>query len=401
MRGALSTLARSSPPGGMIVSVLGDTFADVVCRPLENLPDWGKDSLVSEPIRIMLGGSAANFAVHAANLNKAHPLTRAPAPAGGSGRAGAAPEGSAEAAAAAAVPASGGYRHQKCLLHTSVASDALGEFVRRELEKHGVEWSQTKASEYQGACVVLSGREDRSFVTHRGSAALFCREDIDVPRLLESSHIHVAGFYNCPALWKDLPGILAEAKEGGASCSLGPQWDASEEWGGLEALYPYLDVFMPNEDEALNISGCSDVIDAASFFLDRGVGLVVVTRGANGALAVSRRGAHAGSGGGEVSGEAVGARTGAGGSGGGGQQRKWEQKCVPVEVVDTTGAGDAFSAGFLHVWKATGGGSAGDGGDGDVQAALRWGCALGSAVVTRVGATAKLSVEEDIRPNLV
>ena len=56
-----------------------------------------------------------------------------------------------------------------------------------------------------------------------------------------------AGFYNCPALWKDLPGILAEAKAGGASCSLGPQWDASEEWAGLEALYPYLDVFMPNE----------------------------------------------------------------------------------------------------------------------------------------------------------
>ncbi len=39
--------------------------------------------------------------------------------------------------------------------------------------------------------MVLSGREDRSFVTHRGSAALFCREDIDVPLLLESSHIHV------------------------------------------------------------------------------------------------------------------------------------------------------------------------------------------------------------------
>lgn len=42
--------------------------------------------------------------------------------------------------------------------------------------------------------MVLSGLEDRSFVTHRGSAALFCREDIDVPRLLESSHVHVGKF---------------------------------------------------------------------------------------------------------------------------------------------------------------------------------------------------------------
>jgi len=70
------------------------------------------------------------------------------------------------------------------------------------------------------------------------------------------------------------------------------------------------------------------------------------------------------------------------------------------QVVDTTGAGDAFSAGFLHVWKATGGGSGVGPGGGDVQAALRWGCALGTTVVTRVGASSRLSVEEDIRPNL-
>lgn len=101
---------------------------------------------MSEPIRIMLGGSAANFAVHAANLNKAQPLATAPAVTGGAGGVGAAPEG-----AGTAVPTSGGggYRHQKCLLHTSVASDTMGEFVRRELDEFGVEWSQTKAREHQ------------------------------------------------------------------------------------------------------------------------------------------------------------------------------------------------------------------------------------------------------------
>lgn len=56
-----------------------------------------------------------------------------------------------------------------------------------------------------------------------------------------------AGFYNCPALAKDLPRLLTEARANGATCSLGPQWDASEEWGGLDDVYPLLDVFMPNE----------------------------------------------------------------------------------------------------------------------------------------------------------
>lgn len=57
----------------------------------------------------------------------------------------------------------------------------------------------------------------------------------------------LAGFYNCPALADDLPALLAEARKGGATCSLGPQWDASEQWGGLDALYPLLDVFISNE----------------------------------------------------------------------------------------------------------------------------------------------------------
>ncbi|CAN0485564.1 unnamed protein product, partial [Laminaria digitata] len=79
MRCALQAKQLSTPglvgrrPAGttMVLSVLGDTFADIVCLPLESLPTWGTDSLVSEPIRIMLGGSAANFAVHTQNLNRA------------------------------------------------------------------------------------------------------------------------------------------------------------------------------------------------------------------------------------------------------------------------------------------------------------------------------------------
>ena len=90
------------------------------------------------------------------------------------------------------------------------------------------------------------------------------------------------------------------------------------------------------QDEALNISGCSDVGDAASFFLDQGVGLVVVTRGASGALAMSRAGRSRGGSGGEGSGDAAGATSSGDDAGGGGGDvhRKWEQKCVPVEVRD-------------------------------------------------------------------
>lgn len=91
--------------------------------------------------------------------------------------------------------------------------------------------------------------------------------------------------------------------------------------------------------EALNISGCEDVAEAASFFLDRGVGLVVVTRGSGGAFAASRRHGDGDTAGGRDSTRTKGGGGGGAGGGGGddgggegGFQRSWEQKCVPVEV---------------------------------------------------------------------
>ncbi len=101
----------------------------------------------------MLGGSAANFAVHANSLNKAQPISAAPAPP----VTGAAAGGAAEALTGTRddggktteMTPSPPYLHQTCVLHTSVANDEMGQFVRRKLDEHGVEWSQTRAREHQ------------------------------------------------------------------------------------------------------------------------------------------------------------------------------------------------------------------------------------------------------------
>lgn len=74
----------------------------------------------------------------------------------------------------------------------------------------------------------------------------------------------------------------------------------------------------------MKISRCADAIEAASFFLDKGVGLVVVTKGGGGALAMSRGGGSE-TGGGD--GDVEGAR--------GLLQKVWEQKCPAVEVRGT------------------------------------------------------------------
>lgn len=113
---------------------------------------------MSEPIRVMLGGSAANFAVHATNLNNAQQvITATPtldAQAATMAGAMAAAEGEAAKKQTTGDGAAGDgiswqLRQQTCVLHTSVAGDDMGDFVRRKLDEYGVEWSQVKQHEHQ------------------------------------------------------------------------------------------------------------------------------------------------------------------------------------------------------------------------------------------------------------
>ncbi|WP_263368866.1 carbohydrate kinase family protein [Edaphobacter bradus] len=65
---------------------------------------------------------------------------------------------------------------------------------------------------------------------------------------------------------------------------LGYNWDPAERWEGVLELLPLVDVFIPNEAEALAISKQTDVFSAARALAQYG-SLVVVKRGENGALA--------------------------------------------------------------------------------------------------------------------
>lgn len=84
------------------------------------------------------------------------------------------------------------------------------------------------------------------------------------------------------------------------------------------------------KDEALNISRRRDALDAARFFVDKGVGLVVVTRGGRGAFAVC------GSSDPQIAGSRLGKTVGGGGGRGGESaelgRRVWEQRCSSVDV---------------------------------------------------------------------
>jgi sugar/nucleoside kinase (ribokinase family) len=114
--------------------------------------------------------------------------------------------------------------------------------------------------------------------------------------------------------------ILSFAREHGVITSadiLAPGAQAGQILDWIAPAFEHLDYLLPNDEQVLALSGESDLIAGCQTLVQRGIGCVVATRGGDGAVVVDADGA---------------ARVPA----------------FPVEVVDTTGCGDSFSAGFLR-----------------------------------------------------
>jgi sugar/nucleoside kinase (ribokinase family) len=194
-----------------------------------------------------------------------------------------------------------------------VGDDALGRFMLDELRSHGVDVSTCRIdpAEPTGVTVVLSRGEDRAMLTALGTITALTPADV-LPFLAGTRHVHLASL----ALNPGLAALVGAARAAGSIVSADPNWDPSERWTLGDALAT-ADVIFPNAEEALRLAGRvdGDVEAAAATLAARGP-LTVVTLGADGAVAHDGRGAT------------------------------WAS-APAVDVVDTTGAGDTFAAGFL------------------------------------------------------
>ncbi len=168
-----------------------------------------------------------------------------------------------------------------------------------------------------GLTISVALDSERAQLTVMGCIQEMRLDDVVFSLLRGRRHLHVSSFYLQRNLRPDVARIFARAKEMGLTTSLDTGWPhEGESTRDPEPVYPHLDVFLPNEAEAVLLSGTSTVEDALIALAER-VPTVVVKLGPEGAIAqrggeVARRGAFA------------------------------------IDVVDTTGAGDSFNAGFLH-----------------------------------------------------
>jgi sugar/nucleoside kinase (ribokinase family) len=232
-----------------------------------------------------------------------------------------------------------------------VGDDAMGRFMLDEMRSRGIDVIGCRAVEAvpTGASVILTNGGDRAILTAPGTAPLLRDEDVPAALLARARHLHVGSAFLLDALRPRLAERFAVTRRDGATTSLDCNWDPRETWdGGLREILRQADVFLPNAAEATRIAGRDAVEDAALALAAAGPRVVAVKCGAAGALAAEPDGTVT------------------------------RVPAVAVDVVDTTGAGDSFDAGFLVAWLA----------GRPVRECLALGVACGSLSTRGVGGTA-------------
>lgn len=196
--------------------------------------------------------------------------------------------------------------------------DPFGRFMLDAMQSRSIDTSLVIVDPAvpTGLSVILSRGVDRAIITYPGSIAALKAGQVSNSMLQQARHLHIASYFLQTGLQAGLPDLLRRAREFGLTISLDTNWDPSEEWHGIEELLRLVDVFLPNRNEAMAIAGANEINEALNT-LSRFTPLISVKLGEQGAIA--RQG-----------GEIVSA------------------PFLPVNVVDTVGAGDTFDAGFIY-----------------------------------------------------
>jgi sugar/nucleoside kinase (ribokinase family) len=228
----------------------------------------------------------------------------------------------------------------------AIGTDPVGDTLIALLQREGVDTSRlVRRGDAQTSASVLPVRAngDRPAWHVIGANGTLTPADVDLASVPGLSHVHLGGpeFLGGPAAGE----LLEQARDLGCTTSvdvLAPGDSDLLTW--IVDCLPHTDYLLPNDEQVLGFTGEATLEAGARALVEAGARCVAVTRGDRGALVVTAD----------------------------------DEVAVPayaVEVVDTTGCGDAFSAGFLR------GRSLGL----DLRSSAELGCATGAVVAQGIG----------------
>ena len=259
-----------------------------------------------------------------------------------------------------------------------VGDDPFGKRLAEVLEEHGVDtgaisYSQDFRTMLAFVSLKDSGERDFLFFRHPSADMFIFSEDIPENYLDRVHYFHIGSIslITEPSRTTTL-NLIKEAKGQGALISFDPNirpslWPnetvARDE---IMALIPEVDILKLSRDEAFFIARQGDPKEAAKVIQMMGPKLVVVTLGEKGSVAVT---SHYGV-------EVIGYK---------------------VDTVDTTGAGDAFTAAMLWMLSEMAIDDLENLGDLDIINITKFANAAGALTTTRSGAIPALPPREEVQ----
>ncbi|MGC8777586.1 MAG: carbohydrate kinase family protein [Candidatus Caldatribacteriaceae bacterium] len=299
------------------ITCVGILVADLIGRPIDRFPEKGKLMLVPE-MELHVGGCAHNTGVVLRKLG------------------------------------------EEVVVVGKVGKDDLGEVIIRSLERHGVDARGVSFDEVchtSATMVILDTQGERTFLHYPGTNARLRADDVREEFLKGTQVVHVAGSFLMPGFdGQQTALVFQRARSLGVTTSLDTAWDDTGQWfSTIEPVLPHIDIFISNRDESSRISGKTNLVEMAQFFLDFGIRVVAIKMGEEGSFIMTR-----------------------------------EEKVIippfPVDAVDGTGAGDAFAAGFLTGYLK----------GWDLYEVGRFANACGAMCVQKMGATEGVGTFEEV-----
>lgn len=242
-----------------------------------------------------------------------------------------------------------------------VGNDPFGNFLMEDLKKEGVDTSKitvSDRSETSKTIVILTLHEDRRFIYTAGANADFGIEDIDYEYLKQAKILYVGGYGVLPKLDEDsLVKVLKFAKENDIVTLLDVVIPHTESnWiNKCKKALKFTDFFLPNSDEAKLITGKTEPEEQAKQLLKYNPEItVIITMGGNGSLLRTK-------------------------------DKIIRASSYKIKAVDSTGGGDAFSAGLIfgvmNNWNLT--------------ETLKLASAMGASAVRKIGTTPGVFTREE------
>jgi sugar/nucleoside kinase (ribokinase family) len=258
------------------VIVVGELNVDLILNSIDSFPEMGKEKIAKD-MTLTLGSSSAIFASNLSALGA------------------------------------------KVAFIGKIGNDAFGNLVKESLQakKVNIDFLITTKKLSTGVTIVLNYSEDRAMVTYPGAMEDLTINDIKEEVIKSAKHLHFSSYFLQPGMQSGLLRLFKMAKENGLTTSLDIQWDPKEEWNfNYKEVLPFVDVFLPNEQEILLLTRES-VLENAIKKLTAFAKFVVVKLGSKGSIVAND------------------------------EKSVFKQSYYNKNVVDAIGAGDSFNAGFI------------------------------------------------------